>query len=97
MELVKIALIFSFINYMVIRSDILSFIRNPIIQFLKKEIASKENSKLESNLLYLIKCPFCLTFWLSLIPTLFGLLPIESPFIYPVLSSLIWKVIDSRM
>lgn len=82
---------------MLIRSEILSFIRNPITLSLKKKIVSKENSWLENNLLILINCSFCLTFWLSLICTLLGLLPIESPFMYPVLSSLIWKVIDSRM
>lgn len=97
MELIEIGLMFSFANYIIIRSDILSPIRNYLIKFLKKRIISKEKSKVETNLLYLIKCPFCITFWLSCICVLFGILPISAPFIYPVLSLLIWKVIDAYM
>ena len=79
---------------MVIRASILDFLRKPFVNFLKKGIVSKENSSFENFILDLIKCPFCITFWISLFLFVFSTLQFEYIFIYPVTSLLLWKMLD---
>jgi ABC-type dipeptide/oligopeptide/nickel transport system permease component len=94
MEIIIASLIFTFINYMVIRASILDFLRKPFINFLKKRIVSKEKARIENFTLELIKCPFCITFWISLFLFIFSTLQFEYIFIYPVTSLLLWKMLD---
>ena len=56
-----------------------------ILKFFRDKLYPKVNSKL----LYLIKCSFCFTFWISLILYLFKFIPLIFIFVAPPINLII--------
>ena len=79
---------------MVVRASVADFLRKPFVNFLKKRIVSKEKSYFENFVLDLIKCPFCITFWISLLLFTFSVISLEYIFIYPAASQILWRKLD---
>lgn len=83
-----------FFNFLIIKAEIFNNQRNFIKNFLKKRIVSGQGQDLENFILYVLQCPFCLTFWISLILSIPQLFPVYGMFVYPVIVKILWKHLD---
>jgi len=93
-NLIRNTSVFFFICYIVILSDIFANNRQKITTYIKKRIVQDTDYNIGEKLLYIMNCPFCLTFWLSVAATFFGLISPVYCLVYPSLVFILWKATD---